>query len=265
MANSGNGGPWIGTGWKMNMTLGDAREFARRLRTFISDSNPASKIFVIPPFTALAAVCEELEGSPAMVGAQNAHWEDSGAFTGEISCRMVADCGAKIVEIGHSERRHLFGETDLTVRLKVRAALRSGLRPLICVGETTEEREHGVAVDTVNRQVVIALHGLSTTEALRCVVAYEPVWAIGEGAVPASPNDTNQMLAAIRQRVSEVFKPETADGIPLLYGGSINAQNAVAVFRESEVNGLFIGRAALSCDGFLEILGLAERQLIGAC
>lgn len=256
--------PWIGTGWKMNKTLGEAREYARDLRAYVAATDLAATVFIVPPFTVLSNVCEELEGSPVLVGAQNAHWEDTGAYTGEISCRMVADCGAEMLEIGHSERRRCFSETDVTVHLKVRAALRHGLRPLICVGETAEERAHGVAVDTVNRQVAFALHGLSAGDALRCALAYEPVWAIGEGGSPASPDEANLMHAAIRRRVSELFGAKAARNIPLLYGGSVTSENAVGFLREPEVDGLFIGRAAWSCEGFLEILGLAERYRAGA-
>ena len=256
--------PWIGTSWKMNLTLDDARNFATALRAHLNAKRPQAHVFVVPAFTALASVCDVLDGSPVMVGAQNVHWEDAGAFTGEVSCPMVADCGAKIVEIGHSERRAYFGETDTTVNLKVRAALRNGLRPLVCVGESSDERRCGAAYDSVCRQIAFAFDGLSAEQAAGCILAYEPVWAIGEGATPASPDDANNMLGAVRARLGQRFGAETGWRTRLLYGGSINAGNALGLLHGKNVDGLFIGRAAWSCERFIEILNLVEEQYVKA-
>lgn len=249
---------WIGTSWKMNKTLSEARAYAQRLQHAGVFQDPRLQGFVIPPFTALAQVCADLAQRPILVGAQNMHWADAGAFTGEISPAMVTDCGADLVELGHSERRQYFGETDSTVNRKVLAALRHGLRPLICIGESAEERRLGAAAETVLRQARMAIHGVPDDQRHRLLLAYEPVWAIGEGGRPATPEDVNPIHALLAREL-----PATADGacIPVLYGGSVNLDNAVTLARLPEVAGLFIGRSAWDADGYVAISEQVLRHL----
>jgi len=246
---------WIGTSWKMNKTLAEAAEYTRAIAGAEPLRDPRIRPFVIPPFTALARVCAELAASPVLVGAQNMHWAERGAFTGEVSPLMVADCGADIVELGHSERREYFNETDAAVNRKVLAALEHGLRPLVCIGETAEERRLGVAVETVVRQAKIALHGVDGEPLDRVLIAYEPVWAIGEHGRPATPEDVSE----IHDHLSALLpKRSNGERVPLLYGGSVNPDNASVLAALPAVDGLFIGRSAWSASGYL---GLVEQVL----
>lgn len=244
---------WVGTSWKMNKTLAEATAFARQLRAGLPPA-PGVQVFVVPPFTALAAVSRELLASPIWVGAQNMHWEDEGAFTGEISPLMVRDAGARLVELGHSERRAHFGETDETVNRKVLSALRHGLRPLICVGENAAEKEAGAAAEVTARQVKLALRGVTPEQAGQVLLAYEPVWAIGAYGTPADPCYANLVQAAIRAAAAQVIGETAAASLPVLYGGSVNHENAAELLVQPEVDGLFIGRAAWKPAGFLQIL-----------
>jgi triosephosphate isomerase len=257
---------WIGTGWKMNKTLAEARDYVRILRQSPIWRDDRLRSFIIPPFTALATVRDELAGDASvadgggiLLGAQNMHWADRGAYTGEISPVMVKDCGAGLIELGHSERRALFNETDETVNLKVKAALRHGLRPLICVGETGAERQSGRAVEIVTRQVRIALADIEPAGLKQVLIAYEPVWAIGEGGVPATPEEANGMHVEIRGMLAGLA-PAAAD-IPVLYGGSVNPDNCLALARQPAVDGLFIGRSAWDASGFLGIIASIQVAL----
>jgi triosephosphate isomerase len=249
---------WIGTGWKMNHLLKDAEDYARQLRIFVEQERPHANIFVCPPFTALHTVAEELQGSAVHVASQNMHWLEHAAATGEISPLMVKDAGADMVEIGHSERRAAFGESDHTVHLKVKAALQHGLIPLICIGDSAFEKETGISQETLVKQVKIALHGISTEEASRLVLAYEPIWAIGENGIPATPEFANSIQRHIRSSLCELFGESTGKSIPILYGGSVNQDNALPLIRQSNIDGLFIGRAAWKAQGFINILRQVE-------
>ncbi|MGP1396828.1 MAG: triose-phosphate isomerase [Inquilinaceae bacterium] len=249
---SGTAPFWVGTSWKMNKTVAEAEAFARAVRA--AEPPPDVRLFVVPPFTSIGPFRNAMGDAPVMVGAQTMHWESAGAFTGEISPVMLRDVGADLVELGHSERRALFGETDERVSLKVRAALAHGLRPLICIGETAAERDSGVAVETVVRQARIALAGLEPDAVKRCLLAYEPVWAIGSGGTPAKPSDAAAIHAALRRALAG---RSGAARLPILYGGSVNAENAAALAAEPDIDGLFIGRAAWDAAGFLAIVGLA--------
>jgi len=252
---------WIGTGWKMNHLMEDAEEYCQALQDFYQFSLPWVNLFVVPPFTVLQRVCHLLEGTPVWVGAQNMHWEDQGAYTGEISPRMVKDCGARLVELGHSERRAYFGETDFTVNRKVLSALRHGLRPLVCVGETAEEKQAGVAKEVIARQVKISLFGVDPAQVDQILLAYEPIWAIGDKGVPAEPQYASQMHGWIRKQVADLFGPAHAAKLPVLYGGSVNQKNSEAFMEKPEVDGLFIGRSAWSPDSFIEIIRKVEECL----
>ena len=249
---------WIGTSWKMNKTLDEARSFAETLKAAHGQVHPQIQPFVIPSFTAVREVKAILSDTPVKVGAQNMHWEDRGAWTGEISPLMLTDCGLDMVELGHSERREHFGETDETVNLKVKAALRHDLIPLICIGETLEDRESGRASEVLAREVEGALQGLSAEEAARPILlAYEPVWAIGEKGIPA----TADYADARHAEIAEVARRMLGHAVPCLYGGSVNPGNCAELIACPNIDGLFIGRSAWAAEGYLDILARVAATL----
>jgi triosephosphate isomerase len=240
---------WVGTSWKMNKTLAEADRFIDQLVTFpiLSGIQP----FVLPPHTALARVRDRLPAdSPVLLGAQNAHWAGEGAWTGEISMRMAKDAGATLIEIGHSERREHFGETDRTVALKVAAAIAHDLVPLICVGEPLAVRDLDGAEDFVRVQVQIALSKLAPAEIEQVIIAYEPVWAIGEHGIPP----TLDQIAPVMEMINELVATLGGRARAVLYGGSVNATNAAELLSDPNTHGLFVGRAAWEASGFIEIL-----------
>ena len=197
--------PWIGTSWKMNKTRAEARDYARKLAASPLARTEDAQLFVIPPFTAIADVAEILAPTTVKVGAQNMHWAEAGAWTGEISAAMVKECGAALVEIGHSERRTHFGETDDTVAQKTRAALRHGLVALVCVGETGTEYEAGRTAEVLSDQVRKALSLVDRSAPSRVLIAYEPVWSIGEGGTPADPDFADRQHALIKAVTRDVL------------------------------------------------------------
>jgi triosephosphate isomerase len=242
---------WIGTSWKMNKTLPEALEFANTLAAADSGGDARIQRFVVPPFTATRQVKDVLAGTSVKVGAQNMHWEGAGAWTGEISAPMLVDCGLDLVELGHSERRAHFGETDETVGLKVESAVRHGLIPLICIGETREQRDAGQADAVLATQVSGALGRLSGDQKSATVLlAYEPVWAIGAGGTPASSDYADARHAKIIEQASGILGRRAL----CLYGGSVNAGNCVELIQRPHIDGLFIGRAAWDVAGYLDIL-----------
>ncbi|NIM95363.1 MAG: triose-phosphate isomerase [Anaerolineales bacterium] len=250
-------GTWIGTGWKMNKNLAETEDYAAKLIAFLLQGTVKKlNIFIVPPFTVLRSLCDLMKGTDVMVGAQNMHWELQGAFTGEISPLMIMDCGAQLVELGHSERRAYFGETDYTVNKKVLSALKVGLRPLICVGEPTQEKERGTTGEFVLRQVRIALHRVSKNQISNVLLAYEPVWAIGDQGIPAEPQYANRIHQLIRELLIELYDGETAVNVPILYGGSVDHDNARVFIDEPEIDGLFVGRAAWQAESFIQLLDL---------
>ncbi len=248
---------WIGTSWKMTKTLSEGRAWARGLVDHLATTHdgqaPAGvQPFVIPSFTATTTVAEILgEDSPVLLGVQNAHWEDAGAWTGEVSVPQAKDAGAQVVEIGHSERREHFGETVETTRLKVAAALRHGLTPLLCIGESAEVKEAGGSSAFILDQAAGALEGLSEEELSRVVIAYEPIWAIGEKGRPATVEELVEPLAALGEKY-------TGKVAGLLYGGSVNLENAADLLGIEHVTGLFVGRTAWKLEGYLELLAIAQ-------
>lgn len=244
---------WVGTSWKMTKTLAEARTWATGLRDHLDGRTPEGvQPFVIPSFTATTTVREVLgEDSPVLLGVQNAHWEDAGAWTGEVSVAQAADAGAQIVEIGHSERREHFGETVETTRLKVAAALRHGLTPLLCIGESLEVKDAGGSADFILEQAAGALEGLDAEQLARVVIAYEPIWAIGEHGRPATVAELVEPFAAL----GEAYTGRVAG---LLYGGSVNLDNAADLLGIDHVTGLFVGRTAWELPGYLELLRIAE-------
>jgi L-erythrulose 1-phosphate isomerase len=242
--------PWIGTSWKMNKLRAEARDFATTLRASPWAQSNQVQPFIIPPFPYIAEVADILKGTLVKVGAQNMHWADHGAWTGEVSPLMIKDCGASLVEIGHSERREFCGETDETVSLKTAAALKHGLTALVCIGDTRAEFEEGRTAEALEIQVRALLKLVADKASGRVVIAYEPVWSIGEGGTPATPEFAN----AQHIRIAALVKAVTGTQLPILYGGSVNAQNCVALAGQSHIDGLFIGRAAWSAKDYLGII-----------
>lgn len=242
--------PWIGTGWKMNKLRADALGFATTLRDSAIANTPLAQTFVLPPFPYIAEVADILKGTRVKVGAQNMHWEEQGPWSGEISAPMVKDCGATMVELGHSERRSFFNETDETVALKVKAAVKHGLLALVCIGDTKAEYDAGRTAEVLERQTRAALSQVGKSAAGKVILAYEPVWSIGEGGVPADPDFANEQ----QRRIKAVTLAETGAALPILYGGSVNQQNCCALARQPHIDGLFIGRAAWNAAGFIGIV-----------
>ncbi|QRM56036.1 triose-phosphate isomerase [Sinorhizobium sp. BG8] len=244
-------GLWVGTSWKMNKTLGEAMAFAEALAAADGDRDARIQRFVIPPFTAVREVKKTLAQSSVKVGAQNMHWDDAGAWTGEISPLMLKDCNLDIVELGHSERREHFGETDRTVGLKTAAAVRHGLIPLICIGETLSEREAGEADAVLERQVTGALSLLEGDQKnSEILLAYEPVWAIGVNGIPA----TADYADARQAKIASVAERVLGRRVPVLYGGSVNPGNCAELINMPSIDGLFIGRSAWEPAGYIDIL-----------
>jgi triosephosphate isomerase len=243
---------WIGTSWKMNKTLAEAVAFATTLEASEAAADPRIQRFVIPPFTAVREVKARLAATSVKVGAQNMHWADEGAWTGEISPVMLNDCRLDLVELGHSERREHFGETDETVGLKVEAAIRHGLMPLICIGETLAERQAGQARTVLERQLRGALARLTTPAQMGAaiLIAYEPVWAIGVDGIPAAADYAD----ARQHEISEIARAVLGRRVPCLYGGSVNPENCQELIGCPHVDGLFIGRSAWDAQGYLDIL-----------
>jgi len=242
----------VGTSWKMNKTLAEATAYVDDLvGAGVPDVVDA---FILPPHTALAAVRDRLpRDSRIRLGAQNAHWAAEGAATGEVSMRMVRDAGATIVEIGHSERRTEFGETDEHVACKVAAALDHGLTALVCVGEPRDVRDAGGSEDHVVAQVRSSLSMVSGADSTSVLLAYEPVWAIGEGGSPASPEQVAPVVRAVRRVMAERLIGEAGT---VLYGGSVDDTNATELLEGAGADGLFVGRAGLSATGFARLLSV---------
>lgn len=249
----GGGQLWVGTSWKMNKTLAEAAAFVDEL--LAARVPPGIQPFVLPAHTALASVRARVpRNSRLVIGAQNAHWGPEGAETGEVSMRMVADAGASLVELGHSERREAFGETNATVAAKAAAAVRAGLTPLVCVGEPLEVRRAGGASEFVAGQVTAALSQLEAAEAARVLVAYEPIWAIGEHGVPATQEEIAPVMALIAATVAAVAGGESP--LAVLYGGGVGPRNAAELLGDPRTDGLFVGRAGWTAAGFVELLQL---------
>jgi triosephosphate isomerase len=248
---------WIGTSWKMSKTRTEARAFALALAA--AAIGPPIQLFVMPSFTAIADVAEILHETEVLVGAQTMHWAEAGAWTGEVSATQIAECGARLVELGHSERRQHFGETDETVALKVAAAWSKGLRPLVCVGETARERDAGEADAVLERQVEAALSRAVQSD-IAPLFAYEPVWAIGERGEAA---DAGYADARMR-RIGDVVLATLGRRVPCLYGGSVDATNCAGLICQPNIDGLFIGRAAWDVRGFVGIVERCRAALEGA-
>ena len=244
--------PVIAGNWKMFKTLDETRAFFDALIPEIQDVEHCD-IVVAPPFTALATAVEEADGTRVAISAQDVFWEEQGAFTGEISVRMLRDAGCAYAIIGHSERRQFFGETDETVAKKTRAAIKGGLQSIVCVGETLGERDAGQAVEVVRRQVGNGLGQLTEPELSHIIVAYEPVWAIGTGRT-ATPEIAGEMHGEIRRVIGEIHGASVAGAIRILYGGSVKPDNISALMQREDIDGALVGGASLDATSFASII-----------
>ena len=247
---------FIGTGWKMNKTLAEGLEFTRALAVAETSFPSSIQPFIVPPFTILREMASVLRGCRTRVGAQNMHWEDFGAWTGEISAPMIKDCGAQMVELGHLERRRSFNETDEMIGLKVANAIKSGLVPIICIGETALEFQSLKTKDVLNRQVSSALKMVGVAhQGCEILLAYEPGWAIGDSGTPATVEQLSSNISTIKNIAHDILKRE----IPCLYGGSVNAKNCENFAKCKNLDGLFIGRAAWDVENFVHMIHLCGR------
>ncbi|MFW6066736.1 MAG: triose-phosphate isomerase [Myxococcota bacterium] len=248
--------PLVAGNWKLHKTVDESVALVGALGEALGTSSLACDVAVAPVFTALHASGRALEGSGIALAAQDVHWEDQGAFTGEVSAPLLRDVGCSLCIVGHSERRHVFGEADDEVQKKVEALFKHGLVPILCVGETLEEREGGQTLDVVLGQLDAAVAGLGEGAAATLVVAYEPVWAIGTGKT-ARPEDAQEVHAAIRRRLGERFGTGVADGIRILYGGSVKPGNAGDLLAQPDIDGALVGGASLEADSFAAIVRAA--------
>jgi triosephosphate isomerase (TIM) len=249
--------PIIVGNWKMHKTTAEAVTLAQALRASVADLHDVD-IGVAPPFTALSAVAKVLGGSTVFVAAQNLHWEAQGAFTGEVSAAMLTDVGCQRVIVGHSERRQYFAETDATVNKKLRAALNAELDPILCVGETLEQRESNATFGVLEQQIRQGLAEISAAEMPRVVIAYEPIWAIGTGKT-ATPDQAQEVHAFLRSLLGPLYGKALADQVRIQYGGSVNAGNIQVLMTQPDVDGALVGGASLDAASFAQIASFQRR------
>ncbi len=248
--------PFIAGNWKMHMTVPEARALAAGIVKSAPGPDQA-ELLLIPPFTALTEVAKVLHGTGVGLGGQDLYWEEKGAFTGEVSGAMLRDAGCSHVLVGHSERRRLFGENEETVLRKARAAIQAGLKPIVCIGETLEERKAGGTIARLDRQFDAGLGGFTAGEMASVVLAYEPVWAIGTG-LTATPAQAGEAHDHIRRRFEEKYGNALASCAIILYGGSVKPANSYELFREKNIDGFLVGGASLDADSFV---GIAREAL----
>jgi triosephosphate isomerase (TIM) len=248
----------IAGNWKMNTTRATAEALARAVAARVPAGGLAVDVMIAPPFPYLIPVASALTGSGVTLGAQNAYHEPPGAFTGEVAVAMLKDAGCRYVILGHSERRHVLGETDEFINRKVRAVLAGGLEPVLCVGELLEERNAGRTEEVLDRQLSGGLEGIAADAAERVVIAYEPVWAIGTG-VNATPGQAESAHSHLRRRLSERYNSALAGRLRILYGGSVKPDNAEALLGQTNVDGALVGGASLKPEAFLPIVDAAVR------
>ena len=242
----------IAGNWKMNKTVAEALALAQQLKRELTGVNTVDLV-ICPPFTALQAVAGALAGSNLALGAQNLYWENFGAFTGEVNAFMLCELGCQYVIVGHSERRQIFGETNETVNKKIKAALASGLRPIVCVGETLAQRDADQVEKVLTNQVTGSLAGVTAEQMSRCIIAYEPVWAIGTGR-NATPSQAQEAHALIRGVLQKLFGAVVADTTRIQYGGSVKGDNARELMNQPDVDGALVGGASLKAQSFVEIV-----------
>ncbi|MFA7074663.1 MAG: triose-phosphate isomerase [Endomicrobiaceae bacterium] len=247
--------PLMAGNWKMHKTIPEAIAMVKELKSKIADVKDVD-VLLCPTFTALYALANELKGSNIKIGAQNLFWEPKGAFTGEIAANMIVDAGCSYVIIGHSERRQYFGETDETVNKRIKAALNAGLFPIVCVGETLNERESNVTFKVIEKQVRDGIKELTAEESAKIVIAYEPVWAIGTGKT-ATPEQAQEVHEFIRKVYSEMYG-SAAEGTRILYGGSVKPDNVAELMKKADIDGGLVGGASLEASSFEKLVKLGK-------
>ncbi|MDA0748944.1 MAG: triose-phosphate isomerase [bacterium] len=247
--------PIVAGNWKMNKTVDEAEALVLEVVEAVGGQDGVD-VVVCPPYVALERVAGAVQGSLVGVGAQNMHWEAEGAYTGEISASMLLTCGCRYVILGHSERRTYFGETDEMVNQRLRAALQAGLVPIVCVGETLEERKSEVTEKVIRKQLTGAFQEISAQETAGTIVAYEPVWAIGTG-LTATPEQAQAVHAFVREVLGQLFDAKTSEAVRIQYGGSVKPDNASELFSQPDIDGGLIGGAALKADSFAAIVQAA--------
>ena len=248
----------IAGNWKMNKTPSEAKALIEEMKSMLSKTKWCEVVLCVP-CTDIQAAVKAAKGSKIAIGAENMHFEKSGAFTGEISADMLKELGVKYVIIGHSERRQYFNETDETCNKKVKVAIENGLRPILCVGESLTEREQDVTMEVIRKQVKIALQGVTVDEAKKVVIAYEPIWAIGTGKT-ATSEQAGEVCAKIRDCLREMYGARAARAITIQYGGSMNAKNAAELLAQPDVDGGLIGGASLKAPDFAAIVDAANQN-----
>ena len=241
----------IAGNWKMNMLPNEAMSFINELEPYAK--NAKCEIILCVPYTDLFYSLLTAQNTNIKIGAQNMHWEEAGAYTGEIAPNMLKCINVEYVIIGHSERRQYFAETDETVNKKIKSALKHELNPILCVGETMKQRELGLEEEVIKQQIIGALEGITKEQAEKIVIAYEPIWAIGTGKV-ATKDDANNMIKLIRKEIELLYNKEVANNVSILYGGSVNKNNSKELFETSDIDGALIGGASLKVDEFNEII-----------
>lgn len=250
--------PIIAGNWKMNKTLSEAKSFAEEVKSLVPAQEKMEAVICAPALF-LQSLVETVKGSDVKIGAQNMHFEESGAFTGEISPNALADLGVQYVIIGHSERREMFNETDESVNKKTLAAFKYNLTPIVCCGETLEQRENGETMNLVGSQIKAALTGLTDDQVKQTVIAYEPIWAIGTGK-SSTAQDANEVCAHIREVVAQQFSLEIANAVRIQYGGSVKPGNIKEYMAQPDIDGALVGGASLEAQSFLQLLEAGQYE-----
>jgi triosephosphate isomerase (TIM) len=250
--------PFVAGNWKMYKTVAETVKYVKEFRALVKDIADV-EIVLATPFTSIHSAAEAARNSNVVVAAQDLHWEREGAFTGEVSAPMIREAGAEYVIVGHSERRTLFGETDANVNRKAQAAFAAGLTPIVCIGETLDQRESNETFDVLDRQIKVGLDGLSGEQLALLVIAYEPVWAIGTGR-NATPAQAAEAHGHIRQRLKQWFGNDAAEHCHVIYGGSVKVDNVAELARQPDVDGALVGGASLDIRGFFEIVSRSRRS-----
>ena len=245
----------IAGNWKMNMLPNEAIKFIEEIAPLVKDTQ--NEVILCVPYTDLFYALLTAQGTNIKIGAQNMHWEEKGAYTGEISAQMLKCIGVEYVIIGHSERRQYFAETDETVNKKVKSAILNGLTPIICVGETLEQRESGITAEIITTQTRLALEGLEKEQVKNLIIAYEPIWAIGTGKT-ATSDDANNSIKEIRKEIEKIYGNDVAENVIIQYGGSVKSSNAKELFTTSDIDGGLVGGASLKADEFAKIINYME-------
>lgn len=243
----------IAGNWKMHNDINESEILINRLKQLLKGKSFNCDVIICPPFTSLTEASKLIEGSVIKLGAQNMHFEDKGAFTGEISASMLNSVGCEYVILGHSERRTIFNENDEMINLKIKKAIERGLKPIFCIGETLEEREKEITKDVVKRQVEKGLDGISSDQMKNIIIAYEPVWAIGTGKT-ATPEQAQEVHEFIRSLVNQIFSKSISESLVIQYGGSVKPENAAELLSQKDIDGALVGGACLKAESFLGII-----------